>query len=480
MNFTLSHLLAGLLLLAAVWLAAARSALCVLRKKNVPLDSAKEISRILSVAFFIIYLCSGALAGLALAPQATGFLHDILPQTAVIAPTPPPEELELPQGRMPAEQNRTERHRLLAETETVEKQGDQPIAGQDQIYVMPESIFGTNESEAQRWQRALREAVASQQQTPPHSAISSELPQQDAPVRDERVAVQELVLIAGSMPLPDDIKPPQTAAPLSQNPVPMQTPPPAEPSPPVPPKTASNEIELSVQGLQPPAPVENRSAASAPPVSPPPAPLSQNPVQTPPPSQHVQMQMRQPLPPSQPVQVQQQPAFRQVRCEEIKIFMDGTDIDVLRAMSAKPVGSSDSWKGLRGRYTINRTGRKGDCAEYTLQADLQQGTILQCRQLCQNAVAQQQPPQSVGSSRSMPAQQNDKNVIREAMDDADVDKFLDILEQVESTVPRVWRNQRSDNRYTVTLISSRGSCREFDVQAIIQGEPFRYRESNCD
>ncbi len=191
------------------------------------------------------------------------------------------------------------------------------------------------------------------------------------------------------------------------------------------------------------------------------------------------MQMRQPLPPSQPVQVQQQPAFRQVRCEEIKIFMDGTDIDVLRAMSAKPVGGSDSWKGLRGRYTISRTGRKGSCAEYTLQADLKE-TVLQCRQLCQNAVAQQQPRQPVGSSRSMPAQQNDKNVIREAMDDADVDKFLDILEQVESTVPRVWRNPRSGNRYTVTLIRSRGSCRDFDVQAIIQGEPFRYRESNCD
>uniref|UniRef100_UPI004056A8C0 hypothetical protein n=1 Tax=Candidatus Electronema sp. TaxID=2698783 RepID=UPI004056A8C0 len=456
MNLTLSHLLAGLLLLAAVWLAAVRSALCVLRKKNVPLDSAKEISRILSVAFFIIYLCSGALAGLALAPQATGFLHGILPQPAVIAPAPPPDELELPQGRMPAEQNRTERHRLLAEAEAIEKQGDQPIAGQDQIYVMPESIFGTNESEAQRWQRALREAVASQQQTPPRSAISSELPQQDASVRDdERVSVQELVLIAGSMPLPDDIKPPQTAAPLPQNPVPMQTP------PPVPPKAASNEIELSVQGLQPPAS------------------LPQNPVQTPPPSQQVQMQMQRPLPPSQPVQVQQQPAFRQVRCEEIKIFMDGTDIDVLRAMSAKPVGSSDSWKGLRGRYTINRTGRKGSCAEYTLQADLKE-TVLQCRQLCQNAVAQQQPPQPAVSNRAMPAQQNDKNVIREAMDDADVDKFLDILEQAESTVPRVWRNPRSDNRYTVTLISSRGSCRDFDVQAIIQGEPFRYRESNCD
>lgn len=181
-----------------------------------------------------------------------------------------------------------------------------------------------------------------------------------------------------------------------------------------------------------------------------------------------------------------QPAFRQVRCEEIKIFMDGTDIDVLRAMSAKPVGSSDSWKGLRGRYTISRTGRKGGCAEYTLQANLQ-GSVLQCRHICQNSTPPpsqptqtQQPAFSGTSGRENSGGGNDKNVIREAMDDADVDKFLDILEQVESTVPRVWRNQRSDNRYTVTLIRSRGSCREFDVQAIIQGEPFRYRESNCD
>lgn len=453
MNFSPVYLLFGLLLLAAVWLAAARSALCVLRKKNVPLDSAKEISRILSVAFFIIYLCSGALAGLALAPQATGFLRGILPQTAVIAPAPLPEELELPQGRMPAEQDRAERHRLLAEAEATEKQGD-PLAGQDQVYVVPESIFGTNESEAQRWQRALHEAADSQQQTPPRSAVSSELPPH--PVRDDRVSVQELVLIAGSMPLPSDVQ---------QQPVAPATSPPVQQPQFVPPKAASDEIELSAQVLLP-APVKNPSQAAVP-VPPPAAPLQQNPVQALPPP-----------PPSQPMQVQQRPALRHVRCEDIKIFMDKTDTDVLRAMSAKPVGGSDSWKGLRGRYTISRTGRKGGCAEYNLQADLQ-GTILQCRQICQNAVIQQSPPPAV-SSRAMPAQQDDKNVIRDSMDDSDLDKFLDLLEQAELTIPHVWRNQRSGNRYTVTMIRSRGPCRDFDVQAIIQNEPFRYRESNCD
>jgi hypothetical protein len=80
----------------------------------------------------------------------------------------------------------------------------------------------------------------------------------------------------------------------------------------------------------------------------------------------------------------------------------------------------------------------------------------------------------------MPAQQDDKNVIRDSMDDSDLDKFLDLLEQAELTIPHVWRNQRSGNRYTITMIRSRGPCRDFDVQAIIQGEPFRYRESNCD
>ncbi|WP_417912451.1 hypothetical protein [Candidatus Electronema sp. TJ] len=445
MNLTLSHLLAGLLLLAAVWFAAARSALCVLRRKNVPLDSAKEVSRILSAAFFVIYLCSGALASLALPPQAAGFLRGILPQTAQVAPAPPLEELELPQGRMSAEQDRAERHRLLSEA----VKDQETAARQEQVYVAAESIFGINESESLRWQHALQETAASQQQTPSSTAVSPELPQQEAPARDERVSVQELVLISGSMPLP-------SAAPPAASPQPIQQ------------QAASSEIELSAKGLQLPAPAENRSAAAPPPV----APLLPQPT-------------AQTQPPSQPVQTQQPaPALRNVRCEEIKIFMDGTDIDVLRAMIAKPVGGSDSWKGLRGKYTVSRTGRKGGCAEYTLQADLQ-GSVLQCRQVCQNIA----PPPSQSTQTQQPAFSgtsgrqsggNDKNVIREAMDDADVDKFLDILEQAESTVPRVWKNQRSGNRYTVTLLRSRGPCREFDVQAIIQGEPLRYRESNCD
>lgn len=454
MNFNPSHLLAGLLLLVAVWFAAARSALCVLRRKNIPLDSAKEIGRILSAAFFVIYLCSGALASLTLAPQAAGLLRGILPQTAQPAPAPPPEQEELPQGRMPAELDRTERHRLLADA--AEEEASTP-AGQEQVYVVSESIFGTKESEAQRWQRALHEA-ASQRQEPPHAAVSPELPP-PSPVRDDRVSVQELVLIAGSMPLQADVRQPQPeqpAPPVSPPPVPIQ-------------QAASGEIELSGQGLRLPAATEHPSGTSMAVFAPPPAapPQPQSPVvQTAPP----------PPQPSQPISTQQRPALRHVRCEEIKIFMDDTDIAVLKAMSAKPVGGIDSWKGLRGRYTINRTGRKGGCAEYTLQAELEV-SILQCRQLCQDAVMRQRP---AVSSQPQPAERNDKNVIRDAMDDSDVDKLLDILEQAESTVPRVWRNQRSGNRYTVTLIRSQGPCRDFDVQAIIQGEPFRYRESNCD
>jgi hypothetical protein len=452
MNFSPVYLAAGLLLLLAVWFAAARSALCVLRRKNIPLDSAKEIGRILSAAFFVIYLCSAALFSLTLVPQAAGLLRGILPQTAGPAPAPPPEQEELPQGRMPAELNRAERHRLLAEAAEHE---DSTPAGQEQVYVVSESIFGTKESEAQRWQRALQE-TASQRHEPPQAAVSPELPP-PSPVRDDRVSVQELVLIAGSMPLPADVRQPQ----------------PEQPAPPAPPpvpiqQAASGEIELSGQGLRLPAAAEHPGGTAMAVFAPQPAaPPQQNPAaQTVPPPQQ----------PSQPVPTRQRPALRHVRCEEIKIFMDDTDLAVLKAMSAKPVGGIDSWKGLRGRYTISRTGRKGGCAEYTLQADLE-GAVLQCRQLCQDIVMRQQP---AVSSQPQPAGKSDKSVIRDAMDDADVDKFLDILEQAESTVPRVWRNPRSGNRYTVTMLRSRGPCRDFDVQAIIQGEPFRYRESNCD
>ncbi len=420
----------ALLALALTAAAAGSSARCILRRKNIPAESAKEVAAVLSGALFLVYFFAALLAYFLAAPQAAESLRLLLAQPVSTAPAPPessssvsPQPAELPPGRMPAEQDRTERLLLLAETaELLHRETDAryQLFGQEHAYIVAEGISGTED-------RYIPPVIEQPAPTAEALASSPALPQQSISVRE---------LVSSSDDLASMLQPQTVAAPPQ----------------PVPPQIISPPESLAAQQTAPAAPVSST----------PPAP------QVLPAGGGIDQQIR-----AQEQGVQPMPsAPQQVACEEIRRSMDSTDLGVFRYAATKPEGTVTPWKGPTGSYVLTAGAAHGSCRDYALQAELR-GRILRCQFSCARTTAS---PAQQQASRPIRPQRSDKEVIREAMNSSDQEAFLQALSYHG---PVSWRSS-SGIFYTVSPVRLGNPCREYEVQANIQGRIFRYLESNCE
>ncbi len=153
-NLPLPHLIVGLLALVMLYLTANRTSFCILRRKNIPREAARIISGILSAAFFIFYLFVGLVVYFTVfSPQRSEIVRALMPPPQDVLPSAPtahvPQQVQAPLGRMAAEENWSERQRLLAEmTDHVIRAAVElhQLAGQkEQPYVVAEGISGTED-----------------------------------------------------------------------------------------------------------------------------------------------------------------------------------------------------------------------------------------------------------------------------------------------------------------------------------------------
>jgi hypothetical protein len=433
MNLPLLYVFLGLIFLAAIYFAANRSAFCILRKKEIPPDSAKTISRILSTAFFVIYLFIALIAYLAFASQTAELLKSLLSQEtfALSASTLPTGEVL--QGKIAAEQDRTERQRVIAET--TEQQINaiaerRQLFGQEQSYVLLEGISGTED-------RYLSPKPVAEQLAAP-SVI---------PPAETTISVQEIVASSEGIA---SILPDQNSQ-AAQIPVP----------PPIPQAIpVQQQAPVQAAPLAPELMPENRSNLPftvQQPVAIPEMPIQQLPAKP----------VQQFLPAPSPVQTQ--PAAQNVACAEIKMYMDDADSQIFHRAMKQGAGVATPWKGPGGAYVVIPASIKGNCREYSIQANIQ-GRSLRCYAACAN-IANAFPP----ASRAIPPPQNDKAAIMASMSSTDQDAFMKALNYHG---PVSWRGLNGIF-YTVSPVRLGNPCREYNVQANIQGRIFQYIESNC-
>jgi hypothetical protein len=439
MNLPRLYVFFGLIFLATIYFAANRSAFCILRKKEIPPDSAKTINRILSAAFFTIYLFTTLTIYFVLHPQPTEFLHTFLSQSEVLAsapssPTLPTAEAEAPQGKIAAEQDRAERQRLIAEAGAQQSKAEEErrqLFGQELSYIIPEGISGTED-------RYL----------PPKPEIEQPAAPSEAPPAETKISVQEMVSSSEGI---SSIFPDQDL-PAAQ----IQVPPPTQQAIPIQPQTpvvqaAPSAPELVTENKGGPIPDQQ-------PVTPPAMPIQPQPEK---PVQQIQAPLSQP--------VQMQTSAQNVSCAEITMYMDDADSQIFHRAMKQGAGVATPWKGPGGSYIVIPASIKGNCREYSLQANIQ-GKSLRCYAACAN-IANTFPP----ISRAMPQQRNDKAAIMGSMSSTDQDAFMKALNY---NGPVSWRGLNGIF-YTVSPVRLGNPCREYNVQANIQGRIFQYLESNC-
>uniref|UniRef100_UPI0040578008 hypothetical protein n=1 Tax=Candidatus Electronema sp. TaxID=2698783 RepID=UPI0040578008 len=422
----------ALLALGLTAAAAGSSACCILRRKNIPAESAKEVAVILSGALFLVYFFAALLIYFFAAPQAAESLRQLLAQPGSPASAPgataSPQPAEMPQGKMSAEQDRAERLLLLTETaELLHRETDAryQLFGQEHAYIVAEGISGIED----------RYIPPRMEQLAPAADIAAPA------LRQQSISVRELVSsfddISSMLPAKEPSAPAQP-----QMPPPVVESPPSAPPQAAPPQIFSPSENFAAQQTTPAAPVSSA----------PPAP------QALPAGSGIDQQIRA-----------QEQGVQQVACEEIRRYMDSTDLGVFRYAVTKPAGVVTPWKGPTSSYAVTAGAAQDGCRDYTLQAELR-GRILRCQHSCARTAS---PPAQV----SRPARsRSDKKVIREAMNSSDQEAFLQSLSYHG---PVSWRSS-SGIFYTVAPVRLGNPCREYEVQANIQGRVFRYLESNCE
>ncbi len=450
-----AQILVLLAVLALLAVAARSSARCILRRKNIPAEAAKEVTTALSGALFLVYSLAALLACFLAAPQAAESLRQLLvtqpPSSAAPASDSTPDSsqpAEMPQGRMTGEQARTERLLLLAEIEERlhrETDGRYQLFGQEHEYIVAEGISGLED-------RYI--APSPEQLAPAADPIAPALPPQSISVRDLVSSSDDIssILPAQAPPAPAPIAP-QTPPAAQLAPPVVVTPPPPQPvaaqvvAPPITSQTAPAPAQQQVQPTvivpQPFAPT--LTAASG-----------------------IDQQIRA----QEQGQAVQPPAVQQVACDEIRSYMDNTDIGVFRYAVTKPEGVVTPWKGPTGSYAVTAGAAHGGCRDYTMQAGLN-GRTLRCQFSC----ARTAPSLVVqASSPAVRPSRSGKEVIREAMNNSDSEALFQALTY---SGPFSWRSS-SGIFYTVSPVRLGNPCREYEVQANIQGRVFKYIESNCE
>ena len=432
---SLTVVIYALLALGLTAAAAGSSARCILRRKNIPAESAKEVAAVLSGALFLVYCFAALLAYFLAAPQAAESFRQLLAQPAAPDMTVSSQPAVLPQGSMSAEQDQAARRLALAETLELlhqETEARYQLFGQEHVYIVTEGISGIED-------RYI--APRSEQFAP--AADTAALSQQP-----QSISVRELVSsfddISSMLPPPE----PASAQTWPQSgPAQQQTPTVADPppSPPVPPQE-----NFALRQAAPAVPVSD-----APPVP-----------QELPAGSGIDQQIR-----AHEQGAQLPPAARQTSCEEIRSHMDSTDLGVFRYAATKPEGTVTPWKGPTGSYVLTAGAAHGGCRDYALQSELR-GRILRCQFSCARTTTGS-PAQA---SRPARPQRSGKEVIREAMNSSDQETFLQALNYHG---PISWRSS-SGIFYTVAPVRLGNPCREYEVQANIQGRVFRYLESNCE
>ena len=173
-----------------------------------------------------------------------------------------------------------------------------------------------------------------------------------------------------------------------------------------------------------------------------------------------------PLPIQQPVQPQN--AAEQVSCSEIRKYMDSADMQLFQRAMRQETGIPSPWRGPGGFYIVIPAAIKGNCREYSIQATIQ-GRMLRCQAVCAEASA----PATAG--RIVPSQPQEKQIILNSMSSLDQDALIKALSYHG---PVSWRGM-SGIFYTVSPVRLGNPCREYMVQANIQGKIVQYLESNC-
>lgn len=431
MNLPRLYVFFGLIVLATMYFAANRSAVCILRKKKIPPNSAKTINRILSAAFFTIYLFTTLTIYFVLHPQPTEFFHTFLSQSEVLASAPSPSALpaaEARQGKIAAEQNRAERQRLIAETGAQQIKAEEErrqLFGQELSYIIPEGISGTEDHYLPPRPEGKQPAAPSATTQPAETKIS----------------VQEMVSSSEGL---------SSIFADHDGHIPPQQPP------------ITNEIKTPIQAIPSASELVTEKKGSVIPDQKP-ATTPAMPIQ---PQPEKQVQQIQPTL-SQPVQMQ--PLAQNVSCAEITIYMDAADSQIFHRAMKQGAGVATPWKGPGGSYVVIPASIKGNCREYSIQANIQ-GKSLRCYAACAN-IANAFPP----ISRAMPQQRNDKAAIMGSMSSTDQDAFMKALNY---NGPVSWRGLNGIF-YTVSPVRLGNPCREYNVQANIQGRIFQYLESNC-
>ena len=441
-------LLLALLALLILFVAARASARCLLRKKQLPIESVRAVTAMLSGALFFVYTFAALVAYFLTVPQAIEALRDFVPQLGMVMSassaeksTPP---AEIPHGKMPTEQNRAERLRLLEETEDLlyqETESQYQRFGQEHSYIVAEGISGTED----RYIAPRREQLA-----PLAPPVVPRVPQQSISVRELVASFDDIssIIQPQVVPNPAPIIPQAPAAPQLNPPL--------------------SDVQSPAPRLVYPAPMPTL-ALPQPQLPPAPLPRAQ------PRPEVALVQSRPPSPPAVPrartgldqqIQNQEQggqarPA-QQLSCDEIKGYMDSTDVSVFHSAITKPAGRVSHWKGPAGSYTVTAGRAEGNCRDYALQAELL-GKTLRCQFSC-------------GMSRPALPQRTDREIIRDAMNNSDQEIFLEALTY---SGPYSWRSS-SGIFYTISPVRLSNPCRDYDVQANIQGRVFRYLESNCE
>lgn len=428
MNFSAFYLLAGALLLVAIALAANSSAACVLRNKEIPPPAAQTIRRIVFAAFFALYLVAAiSLAVAALAPQTGELISALLfqPSGSASMPSAALLNVEVPHGRIAAEQSRPERRRMIEQIEELQSKAAaerRQLFGPEQSYVLTEGISGTED-----------------RYRPPKPDGAQAVAPDETPPAQTRISVQGVVATSGNI-----------SSILAEN----QPPPVQEqnaPQPPAPVQQQQPDLPAPVQ-MAPQRPLDTLADIRSS-IPPPAAPLQA---------------VTPPLPPpAQPVQ--QQPAAQNVSCREIKMYMDSADEQIFRRAMRQETGVATPWKGPGGSYVAIPSSIKGNCREYSLQATIQ-GIALRCYAACAS-LASPAPP----ASSAMPQPRNDKTAILSSMSGTDHDALLKALHYHG---PVSWRGMNGIF-YTVAPLRLGNPCREYTVQANIQGRIFQYVETNC-
>ncbi|MCW5198459.1 hypothetical protein VU06_01770 [Desulfobulbus sp. F3] len=213
-----------------------------------------------------------------------------------------------------------------------------------------------------------------------------------------------------------------------------------------------------------PVPTEQETAAAI--TLPPPEPIPQEEAR----QQEVQSQhivKKEAIQDFHPVQMRTE--AQDVQCKDIQMHMDATDRAVFVHAMKKEAGVTTPWKGPGGSYTVIPASRKGNCLEYSIQANIQ-GKVLRCYASCTN-----QPLNMPPVNRQIPEHRDDKAAILSSMSRTDQDALMKALTYHG---PVSWRGL-SGVFYTVWPVRLGNPCREYTVQANIQGRIFQYLESNC-